>query len=134
MKPLRMFTAAAVLVAFAATAFAQANSTQPAAPASAAGDARMGMHGGMAAGMGGGMGAGMGGGMGPRARADNTPGWSMMTPQEREQHRKDMQSAKTADECKAMMDKHRQQMADRAKERGLPAPKNARHDMCASMR
>jgi hypothetical protein len=126
MTLLRTLTAAAALAACAATAFAQANTTPPTAPASAASGARMGMHGGMR--------AGMGGGMGPRAGADNTPGWSMMTPQEREQHQKDMQSAKTPDECKAMMDKHRQQMADRAKERGLPAPRNARHDMCAGMR
>ena len=58
----------------------------------------------------------------------------MMTPQEREQHRKEMQSAKTADECKAMMEKHHQQMAERAKERGMKMADKPGHDGCAGMK
>ena len=42
----------------------------------------------------------------------------MMTPLEREEHRKQMQNAKTREECLALMDKHHEQMMGRAKEQG----------------
>jgi hypothetical protein len=45
-----------------------------------------------------------------------------MTPQEREQHRQDMQRAKTGDECQAAAKKQRQEAVQRAKERGEPPP------------
>jgi hypothetical protein len=121
MTPFHTFTAAAVLVTFAATVFAQASAPTAGMPGAGASGPHMGM------------GPGMGGGMSPRAGPNLTPGWSMMTPQEREQHQKDMQSAKTPEECKAMMDKHRQQMADRAKERGMPPPGNPGSNACAGM-
>lgn len=75
-------------------------------------------------------------GAGPRmharrgqAGAGFTPGWSMMTPAERADHRARMGSIRTYDECKAYMDKHRDDMAARAKESGkvLAAP---RRDGC----
>src|SRR3954470_4131436 len=66
-------------------------------------------------------------------RGMQAPGWNMMTTQERQQFQRDMQSAKTPDQCRQVMDKHRQMMADRAKERGVPAPDDARRDMCAGM-
>lgn len=76
-----------------------------------------------------------GGGMGPghmmgRWGPDHTPGWSLMTEQERLQHQERLRAAKTADECRAEMERHRAQMAERAKERGqtLPTP---RRDACA---
>jgi hypothetical protein len=70
---------------------------------------------------------------GPRVGPDGTPGWSMMTPQEREQHRKEMQAAKTPEECSALMEKHHQQMVERAKERGVAMPGQPRRGECAGM-
>lgn len=56
---------------------------------------------------------------------DNTPGWSLMTPDERAAHRQQMLSFKTYDECKAYQAEHHQSMADRAREAGktLPQPR-----------
>jgi hypothetical protein len=65
--------------------------------------------------------------------ADQMPGWNMMSAQERQQFQRDMQSAKTADQCRQVMDKHRQLMADRAKERGTTPPNEPKRDMCAGM-
>jgi hypothetical protein len=93
--------------------------------------ARAGMPGASAPGMGrGGMGMGRGGMAGP----NYTPGWSLMTPQERSEHQARMQGMKTAEECRAYRDEHHQQMAERAKAQGgrtLPAP---RHDACAGIK
>jgi hypothetical protein len=68
-----------------------------------------------------------------QAGADITPGWSMMTPAERADHRARMGSIRTYDECKAYMDKHREEMASRAKESGkqLPVP---RRDGCRRLK
>jgi hypothetical protein len=74
-------------------------------------------------------GMGMGGmRMGP----DNTAGWAMMTPQEREEHHKKMMGAKTPAECKAHMEAHHGMMAERAKARGMAMDMPA-HDMCGMM-
>jgi hypothetical protein len=76
-------------------------------------------------------------GMGPRgarAGADFTPGWSMMTRQERDEHRAKMRAAQTYDECKAAMDQHREQMAARAKERVVAGPPGPRRDPCAGLK
>jgi hypothetical protein len=70
---------------------------------------------------------------GSRVGADQMPGWNMMTTQERQQFQRDMQSAKTADQCRQVMDKHRQRMADRARERGTTPPNEPKRDMCAGM-
>lgn len=59
----------------------------------------------------------MGGAM--HMSADNTPGWAMMTPQERDEHHKKMMSAKTPTDCKAHMEEHQKLMAERAKTRGM---------------
>jgi hypothetical protein len=50
---------------------------------------------------------------------NNAAGWSMMTPEERTAHRDKMHSFKSLDECKAYMEQHAKQMAERAKERKL---------------
>lgn len=82
-------------------------------------------------GPGGGMGPGMGSGMNPGGKGmryqfnkDNTPGWSLMTPEERTAHRDKMMAAKSYEECKAAQDEHHKQMEARAREKGakLPAP------------
>lgn len=53
---------------------------------------------------------------GPR----HTPGWSMMSEQERAQHHAQLRAAKTPEECRRVMDEHRRLMERRAAERGMP--------------
>lgn len=64
---------------------------------------------------------------------DNTPGWSLMTAQERAEHRSKMRAAKTYDECKALQEEQHKTMEARAKEKGvtLTAP---RHNGCDVMK
>lgn len=56
--------------------------------------------------------------------AGNTPGWTLMTPEERDAHQQKMWSAKTYDECKSLQAEHHTAMEARAKEQGktLRAP------------
>ena len=93
-------------------------------------------------GMGPGMGPGMGGmgGMGPggkgmqyRFNKDNTPGWSLMTPEERTAHHDKMMAARTYDDCKAAQAEQHKQMEERAKAQGktLPGP---RQNACDKMK
>lgn len=81
-------------------------------------------------------GMGMHRGTGPMGRwgADTTPGWSMMTPAERTEHQERMRSAKTYEECKTVMEQHREQMAARAKEKGGKALRTPRRDACAGLK
>lgn len=76
---------------------------------------------------------GMGPGMGMMADETNTPGWSMMTPEERDAHRARMRSATSREECERFMQEHHQRMTDRAKERGMPAPAGPRAGSCPAM-
>jgi hypothetical protein len=64
---------------------------------------------------------------------DNTPGWSMMSPQERKDHHAKMEGFKSGDECKAYMAEHHAQMSQRAKERGKKMHE-PRHSMCEPMK
>ncbi|MDT3736518.1 MAG: hypothetical protein ROZ00_09850 [Denitratisoma sp.] len=100
----------------------------------------MGPGGGMGPGMGPGGGMGGMGGMGPGGRGmrfefnkDNTPGWSLMTPEERTAHREKMLAAKTPEECKAVQEEHHQQMAARAKEKGQTL-RGPRQNACDRMK
>lgn len=56
---------------------------------------------------------------------DNSPGWALMTTQERTEHQTKMRAVKTYDECKTLQDEHHKLMEARAKEKGvtLPAPR-----------
>jgi hypothetical protein len=74
--------------------------------------------------------AGPGWGPGMRAGPRNTPGWSMMTREERRQHHDKMAGFKSAEECRAYMAQHRDQMAERAKARGTTM-RGPHRDMCA---
>ncbi len=78
-----------------------------------------------------GYGMGPGPGPGPRGRwgPDVTPGWALMTETERNAHRERMLALKTREECLAYMTQHREQMAARAKERGV-APPPMRREPC----
>lgn len=89
--------------------------------------------------MGPGMGMGPGGQAGPRGAgrwgADYTPGWALMSPKERDEHRSRMMAAKTYDECKTLQEQHRELMAARAKERGVNAPlAQPRRDACSGLK
>ena len=57
--------------------------------------------------------------------ADNTRGWTLMTPEERTEHQNKMLAAKTVDECKAVQEEQHKLMEARAKEKGttLGTPK-----------
>ena len=72
--------------------------------------------------------------MGPRTGADWTPGWSMMSAEERREHHDRMAGAKTHDECRAELERHRQAMAERARTQGRPAPGMPRRDPCAGLK
>ena len=81
-------------------------------------------------------------GMGPGAGAargaarwgsDFTPGWRLMSQQERNEHRDRMRSLKTYEECKAYQDQHHAQMAARAAERGGVPLTKPRRDACGRL-
>jgi hypothetical protein len=129
-----MKTSLAALLALAASmAMAQAASA-PQASGPAASAPRMGMGPGGGMGMGGGrMGAGRMGGA-ARAGADYTPGWGLMTPAERNEHRTQMRSAKSYEDCVALRDKHHELMLARAKERGITMPAQPRRDACQGLK
>ncbi|MEW6707074.1 MAG: hypothetical protein AB1430_19680 [Pseudomonadota bacterium] len=73
----------------------------------------------------------MGGG---RWGRDYTPGWAMMSAEERNAHRQQMGAFKSYEECKAYMDQHHDDMAARAKERGIAMPAKPRRDACAGLK
>lgn len=75
---------------------------------------------GMGQGGGPGMGRMAGGGPGAGWRADsgNTPGFALMTEQERLEHQNRLRSMNSYEECTAYVSEHRVQMATRAQERG----------------
>jgi hypothetical protein len=73
-----------------------------------------------APGPGAGMGAGPGAGMrGMRFDNTNTPGWALMTAEERAAQQTQMRSVKTYEECSLLRDKQHQAMQERAKEKGV---------------
>jgi hypothetical protein len=79
-------------------------------------------------------GMGMGGMHGQRMNRDNTYGWSLMSRAERQAHHDKMVGMKTHEECRAYMDQHHAQMAERAKARGRAMPHEPRHDACAPLK
>ena len=83
-------------------------------------------------GMGGG--PGMGRGRGGMAGPDYSPGWSLMTPDERSQHQAKMRSMTNYDECKSYMAQQHEQMAARAKAQGAQLPAQPRRDGCAGLK
>jgi hypothetical protein len=57
-----------------------------------------------------------------------------MTPAERTEHQTRMRSMKTHEECKTYMGQHHEQMAARAKEKGVTVPGQPRRDPCAGLK
>lgn len=72
---------------------------------------------------------------GPRYRfnQNNTPGWSLMTPEERTEHRNRMFAAKTYEECKRIQEEHHKAMEARAKEKGVTL-NTPRYNACDRMK
>lgn len=131
MKPIRlilrasMAASAMALLAGAALAQSSAGAGEPAAtpamPASGMG-------------MGSGMGPGMGRGHMAQWGMDYTPGWSMMTRAERNEHREHMRAFKTYEECTAYRDQVHEKMAARIKEKGGKPLAQPRRDACAGLK
>ena len=65
------------------------------------------------------MGPGAGGMRGMRMNQNNTPGWTLMTANERSAIQTKMHSVKTYDECKLVQTEHHTAMEARAKEKGV---------------
>lgn len=86
-------------------------------------------------GMGPGAGMGKGGGRAMRYtfNRDNTPGWSLMSAEERTAYHDKMLAAKSYDECKALQDEQHQAMAARAKEQGKTL-RGPRRNACDNMK
>jgi cell division protein FtsL len=61
--------------------------------------------------------AGHGGGY--RFNQKNTPGWSLMTPEERTEFHDKMMATKSYEECKKVQAEHHEKMMMRAKEKGV---------------
>jgi hypothetical protein len=59
---------------------------------------------------------------GPRFGADVTPGWAMMTSEERRAHQEKMRGMKDRAACEAYMTEHHKLMEARAKEKGKALP------------
>jgi hypothetical protein len=76
-------------------------------------------------------------GMGSHARRggrDDTPGWPMMSTEERRTHRDRLASFTRYEDCKAYMEQHHQEMSAHAQERGLTMPAQPRRDACAGLK
>jgi hypothetical protein len=83
--------------------------------------------------MGRGPGPGPGTGMGMGRGAQNTYGWSMMTPAERQAHMARMRSFTSRAECHAYVADHHRLMVERARQRGMYMPASPRRDPCAGL-
>lgn len=55
---------------------------------------------------------------GARVGPRYTPGWSMMSKEERAQHRAQMRAANTPEDCRRLMEEHHRLMERRAADRG----------------
>lgn len=71
--------------------------------------------------------------MGGRWGSDFTPGWSLMTPADRREHQTRMRAMTSYEDCKAYLEKHHEQMAARAKEKGRTMPARPAADACAGL-
>jgi hypothetical protein len=65
-----------------------------------------------------------------RMNRDNTPGWSLMTPEERAEHHRTMMGMAHRGPCQAYRAQHHAEMVERAKRRGHTPPGMPRHDAC----
>ncbi|MGA0611939.1 hypothetical protein [Caldimonas sp. KR1-144] len=71
--------------------------------------------------------------MGGRWGPDFTPGWSMMSPQERQAHQERMRSMHSYEDCRTYHDQHHREMRERAQSQGRTLPEQARRDPCSGL-
>jgi hypothetical protein len=62
-----------------------------------------------------------------RVWPSNTPGWTMMSAEERKAHQEKMRSLHTRAECQTYMDEHMKLMQERAKQKNKTFKPAARH-------
>ena len=65
-------------------------------------------------------------GMGP----DDSPGWALMTAQERDEHRARMMAFTNFEDCTAYLAEHHRLMLDRARAQGTTLPAQPRMGFC----
>jgi len=68
-----------------------------------------------------------------RANEGNTPGWALMTPEERVEHQAMVRGFTSFDACRSYQIAHHRLMQERAEKSGLPPPRGG-HDFCARLR
>ena len=66
--------------------------------------------------------------------ANVTPGWSLMTWGERNEHRQAMRTLKTHEECNVFLEKHHERMMERAKEHGKEPLPPIQHNACERLK
>lgn len=64
----------------------------------------------------------------------NTPGWSLMTPEERAAHRGKMMGFTKYEDCAAYVLEHHRLMQERAEAKGMTLPVAPRQNMCERLR
>jgi hypothetical protein len=62
-----------------------------------------------------------------------TPGWSMMTKEERKALTAKLRKVTTYNDCKAAVDEAAQKAAERAKSKGMAEPAKPKRDGCAAL-
>lgn len=60
----------------------------------------------------------------------NTPGWSLMTPQERAEHRSKMTGFTNYEDCASYLAEHHAMMLERARKQGVTLPAEPRLGFC----
>lgn len=80
------------------------------------------------------VGPGAGRGGVAKAGASYTPGWSLMSREERKEHRERMRAIKSHEECESYLAQHHEKMAARAKEKGGKPLAQARRDACKGLK
>jgi len=77
---------------------------------------------------------GPGSGRGWSIGAGDTPGWALMSAEERVEHRNRLRSVRTFGECKLYVEGHHEVMAERAREKGQTLPSTPRTTICERMK
>lgn len=72
----------------------------------------------------------------PTGRAGRyfTPGWSLMSPEERKEHEEHMGNMKSEEECKSYLAQHHEKMAERAKEKDGKVLAKPWRDACGAFK
>lgn len=70
----------------------------------------------------------------PTGRAGRyfTPGWSLMSPEERKEHQEHMSNIKSQEECKSYLEQHHEKMVTRAKEKDAKLLAKPWRDACGA--